>query len=140
MKIRDCLPIMAESLSVAIYDEGRSREGRRTLPAEAPTMSSPSPVNRRDFSKAALAGTAVGLAPAVDRGGRVIGTPNDRVRIGCLGVGYRGVQVLNAFLTRNDAQIVALCDVYEPYLNGHFDRDAANELRDYEYRRPWSHA
>ena len=41
---------------------------------------------------------------------------------------------------RNDAQIVALCDVYEPYLNGHFDRNAANELLDYEYRRPWSHA
>ena len=62
------------------------------------------------------------------------------MRIGCLGVGYRGVQVLNAFLTRNDAQIVALCDVYEPYLNGQFDRNAANELLDYEYRRPWSHA
>ena len=101
-------------------------------------MSSPSPVNRRDFSKAALAGAAAGLClrwTAADAFGA-----NDRVRIGCLGVGYRGVQVLNAFLTRKDAQIVALCDVYEPYLNGHFDRNAANELLDYEYRRPWSHA
>ncbi len=47
---------------------------------------------------------------------------NDRVRIGCIGVGYRGVQVLNAFLTHKDAEIVALCDVYEPYLNGQFDK------------------
>ena len=55
------------------------------------------------------------------RAGGVIGA-NDRVRLGCIGVGYRGVQVLNAFLTQKDAQIVALCDVYEPYLDGQFDR------------------
>ena len=80
-----------------------------------------SPFNRRDFTRAALAGAAVGAAPAVARAGRIIGA-NDRVRIGCIGVGYRGVQVLNAFLTQKDAQIVALCDVYEPYLNGQFDK------------------
>ena len=80
-----------------------------------------SPFNRREFAKAALAGAAVGAAPAVARAGRIIGA-NDRVRIGCIGVGYRGVQVLNAFLTQKDAQIVALCDVYEPYLNGQFDQ------------------
>src|SRR5436305_8463765 len=80
-----------------------------------------SPFNRREFAKAALAGAAVGAAPAVARAGRIIGA-NDRVRIGCIGVGYRGVQVLNAFLTQKDAQIVALCDVYEPYLNGQFDK------------------
>ena len=84
-------------------------------------MSSPSHVNRRDFTRAALAGTAAGLAPAVARARGVIGA-NDRVRLGCIGVGYRGVQVLNAFLTQKDAQIVALCDVYEPYLDGQFDR------------------
>ena len=59
--------------------------------------------------------------PAVARAGRVIGA-NDRVRLGCIGVGYRGVQVLNAFGAHKDAQIVALCDVYEPYLNGQFDK------------------
>jgi predicted dehydrogenase len=80
-----------------------------------------SPFNRRDFTKAALVGTAAGMAPAVSRAGGIIGA-NDRVRIGCIGVGYRGVQVLNAFLTHKDAQIVALCDVYEPYLNGQFDQ------------------
>ena len=81
----------------------------------------PNPFSRRDFNKAALAGVTVasGSAPAIE--GRVIGA-NDRVRIGCLGVGYRGVQVLNAFLGHKDAEIVALCDVYEPYLNGQFDR------------------
>jgi predicted dehydrogenase len=92
--------------------------GRSTNPSSEVLQMS-SPFNRRDFTKAALAGTAAGLAPAVARAGRVIGA-NDRVRLGCIGVGYRGVQVLNAFLTHKDAQIVALCDVYEPYLNGQF--------------------
>lgn len=84
-------------------------------------MSKPSRVHRRDFNKTALAGTAAGMAPTAARAGRVIGA-NDRVRIGCIGVGYRGVQVLHSFVNQKDAQIVALCDVYEPYLNGQFDR------------------
>jgi predicted dehydrogenase len=78
-------------------------------------------LNRRTFTKAAFASAAAGAAPAVARAGRVIGA-NDRVRIACIGVGYRGVQDLNAFLAHKDAEIVALCDVYEPYLNGQFDK------------------
>jgi predicted dehydrogenase len=80
-----------------------------------------SPVHRRDFTKAALAGAAVGTASAVAREERVLGA-NERVRIGCIGVGYRGAQVLHAFTSLKDAEIVALCDVYEPYLQGQFDR------------------
>jgi len=80
-----------------------------------------SPFSRRDFSRVGLTGALVGPKRAMAREARVIGA-NDRVRIGCIGVGYRGVQVLNTFLTHKDAEIVALCDVYEPYLNGHFDK------------------
>jgi predicted dehydrogenase len=76
-------------------------------------------LNRREFTKATLA-TAV-TAPTVASAGRVLGA-NERVRIGCIGVGNRGVQVLNAFCAQPDAQIVALADVYEPYLNGRYDR------------------
>ncbi len=49
--------------------------------------------------------------------GRVLGA-NDRVRLGFIGVGNRGCQLLKGFLPHADAQVVALCDVYEPYLNG----------------------
>jgi predicted dehydrogenase len=79
------------------------------------------PFNRRDFARAALATAAAGVGPAVARAGRVIGA-NDRVRLGCIGVGYRGVQVLNTFAGQPDADVIALCDVYEPYLNGQFDK------------------
>src|SRR5439155_758117 len=41
---------------------------------------------------------------------------NDRVRLGVIGVGNRGDQLLDALLVHKDCEIAALCDVYEPYL------------------------
>jgi predicted dehydrogenase len=80
-----------------------------------------SQVNRRDFTKVAIAGAAAVGTPASAREERIVGA-NERVRIGCIGVGNRGVQVLSAFCAHADAEIVALCDVYEPYLNGEYDK------------------
>jgi predicted dehydrogenase len=74
-------------------------------------------INRRAFSKTAVtAATAASLAR-----GRVLGA-NDQVRLGFIGVGNRGCQLLKGFLPQTDAKIVALCDVYEPYLSGAYDR------------------
>jgi len=78
-------------------------------------------VSRRDFSRAALATAAAGAVPVPAASGRVAGA-NDRVNLGCIGVGNRGVQVLNAFCAHADARVVALADVYEPYLHGAYDR------------------
>jgi predicted dehydrogenase len=75
------------------------------------------PVSRRSFQVGALAGVTAVTSAASHA--RILGS-NDRVRVGCLGVGNRGVQVLNAFLAHEDAQIVALADVYEPYLKGDY--------------------
>ena len=70
--------------------------------------------NRREFTRATLAGTtAAGAVPTMARASRILGA-NERVRIGCIGVGNRGVQVLRAFCAHTDAQVVALADVYEP--------------------------
>ncbi|MEW6237202.1 MAG: Gfo/Idh/MocA family oxidoreductase [Candidatus Omnitrophota bacterium] len=41
---------------------------------------------------------------------------NDRIRMGFIGVGNRGSQLLSSFMKNGDAEIAALCDVYEPYL------------------------
>jgi predicted dehydrogenase len=68
-------------------------------------------VTRREFGKAAAAawvGTAVSS-------GRVLGA-NDRVRLGFIGVGNRGDQVLDAFLVQPDAEVAAICDMYRPYV------------------------
>ncbi|MFI5454042.1 MAG: Gfo/Idh/MocA family protein [Isosphaerales bacterium] len=78
-------------------------------------------ISRRAFSRTAVtastaAAAALGLEP-----GRVLGA-NDQVRLGFIGVGNRGCQLLRGFLAHPDARVVALCDVYEPYLNGAIDR------------------
>jgi predicted dehydrogenase len=74
-------------------------------------------INRRTFSMSAVtAATAASLAP-----GRVLGA-SDQVRLGFIGVGNRGCQLLRGFLPHADAKIVVLCDVYEPYLHGRYDR------------------
>jgi predicted dehydrogenase len=78
-------------------------------------------LDRRDFARTTLAVAGTAVSPAGARTRRVIGA-NERVRLGCIGLGYRGVQVLNAFSVHKDAEIAAICDVYEPYLNGQFDR------------------
>ena len=70
------------------------------------------PFTRRQFGRAAAAawiGTAVGAR-------RVLGA-NDRIRVGFVGLGNRGDQVLDAFLKHPDAEVVALCDLYQPYLD-----------------------
>ena len=72
-------------------------------------------VNRREFS-------AVSAAAAIELSqGRPAGA-NERVGVAFIGLGNRGCQLLRAFLAQPDCQVVALCDVYEPYLSGDFDR------------------
>jgi predicted dehydrogenase len=55
------------------------------------------------------------LAGSARAAGRVLGS-NDRVRVGFIGAGNRGTQLLHIFQSFEDVDVVALCDVYEPYL------------------------
>ena len=65
---------------------------------------------RRFLEMGAAAATVAGLP------GRAIAAPSDRIRVGFIGVGNRGDQLLDAFAAQPDVEIAALCDVYEPYL------------------------
>ena len=78
------------------------------------------PTTRRQFfrqSTTTAAGVALGLnllgMPAM----RSVLGANDKIRVGFIGVGNRGSQLLQGFMAQEDVQIAALCDVYEPYLN-----------------------
>ena len=71
-------------------------------------------ITRRDFTKTATAGVAA--AATALSAGRVLGA-NDRVRLGFVGLGNRGDQVLSAFLEHKDADVVAVCDIHPPYLD-----------------------
>src|SRR5271154_3435971 len=68
---------------------------------------------RRDFLKQTVLGTAAFLAypPA-----RVLGA-NDRVRVGMIGVGNRGQDLLDEVKAVPNVQLVAIADVYR----GRFD-------------------
>src|SRR5215468_10632154 len=65
---------------------------------------------RREFAAAsALSLTALSA-------GRVLGAA-ERIRLGFIGVGNRGDQLVDAFLPHKDCQIVAVCDLWQPYLD-----------------------
>ena len=69
-------------------------------------------MNRRRFGQAAAA-AALGTA----LGSRRVRGANDRVRVGFIAVGNRGDQVLDGFLAHRDAEVVAICDIYQPYVD-----------------------
>jgi len=72
--------------------------------------------SRRRFLKQSAAGAALGAkavgAPSI---AAALGA-NDRIRVGFIGVGNRGSQLLSAFMGNRDVEVAAFCDVYEPYL------------------------
>ena len=87
-------------------------------------------LTRRDFTKsAAAAGAAAALAPS-----RVLGA-NDRVRLGFIGLGNRGDQVLDAFLVHPDAEVVAICDLWQPYLDFAAKKIGSGPKQFKDYRR-----
>jgi predicted dehydrogenase len=73
------------------------------------------PLTRRDFHKVGAASlsaaVAVGESPA-----RAQAAPSTKKRLAFIGVGNRGSQLLRAFQTHGDVDVVAVCDIYEPYL------------------------
>jgi predicted dehydrogenase len=73
-----------------------------------------SKITRRAFSAGAI---GIGAAATVSRAAAAVSGANERIRLGIIGVGNRGDQLIDAFLPHKDAQIVALCDVYQPYLD-----------------------
>ena len=89
-------------------------------------------IDRRTFVRGAAALT--GLTAAACGAGAAIGS-NDRIRLGVIGVGNRGDQLLDAFLPHKDAQIVALCDVYEPYLRAAVQKVGGEPRQFHDYRK-----
>jgi hypothetical protein len=117
-------------------------------------------MNRRDFIKTGIcAAAAVGARKFGFAAAGVAAMPNilragskERVRMGFIGVGNRGTQLLHIFMKNPRVEVTALCDVYEPNLrrdDSAFDPkflewdaeaerfvncDEANALLHYKYR------
>lgn len=68
-------------------------------------------ITRRTFNQTAL---SAGISTAISRT-RILGA-NDRVNIGLIGCGDRGTDVFTRFLKQTPVNPIAVCDVFEPYL------------------------
>ena len=71
--------------------------------------------SRRKFIARTGAGAA-GLIGAAASWNNVMGA-NDRVRLGVIGTGNRGGDVMGVFQRESDVEVVALCDCYDQHLN-----------------------
>src|SRR2546425_11960325 len=87
-------------------------------------------LSRREFSKQAA---TAGIATALGRM-RVLGA-NDRIRLGFIGLGNRGDQVLDGFLEHRDAEVVAICDLQQPYLDFAAKKIGTSPRQFKDYRR-----
>ena len=66
------------------------------------------PMERREFLKQAAASAVAGLTLST---GRVLGA-NERVRLGIIGPGARGQELMKEFLRLPNVEFVAAADVY----------------------------
>ena len=87
-------------------------------------------LTRRGFTKAL---TAAGVTTALTSMPKL--GANDRVRLGFVGLGNRGDQVLDGFLEHRDAEVVAICDLYQPYLDFAGRKIGTNPRQFKDYRR-----
>ena len=74
--------------------------------------------SRREFiNSAGLATGGIISAPAILNAStykRIIGS-SEKIRVGFIGFGNRGSQLLSLFMQNPDCEVAALCDVYKPY-------------------------
>ena len=90
---------------------------------------------RRDFMANSARGAAgAGLTLSAARWQSVLGA-NDRVRLGVIGTGNRGGDVMGVFLKQPEVEVVALCDVYDRHLNAAL-KTAGGQAKTYgDYRQ-----
>lgn len=69
------------------------------------------PVTRRGMLKASAVFAAPSILSAKILGAQNSTPPSDRITLGVIGLGARGVYVMNQFIAKRDVQVVALCDV-----------------------------
>ncbi len=77
--------------------------------------------NRREFIKRSV-GAVAGLTafpylvPSKVLGRNSIISPSDKIRVGCIGLGWQGPGNMDNFLSEQDALIVAVCDIDKNHL------------------------
>ena len=71
-------------------------------------------MNRRSFVKAISAGALSASVMGRDIATTGTAAPSDQIRVGIIGAGSRGQELMRYFLRVPGVRIVGLCEVYEP--------------------------
>ncbi len=87
-------------------------------------------IDRRTFLKASLAATPMLVSSSV-LGLDGATAPSEKVRIGVIGLGGRGSYIANVVQQAKDCQLVAVCDIFKPRLDGYM-KDRADWLKPYD--------
>jgi predicted dehydrogenase len=72
-------------------------------------------MKRREFIQSTVAGVVA--ASAVVRSARASLSPNEKIQLGCIGLGGMGRGDMNDFLGHSDVDVVALCDLDKSHLD-----------------------
>lgn len=81
--------------------------------------------NRREFiakSTLTVSGISVGLGTLGSVEQNIPVGANEKIRMGFIGIGNRGSQLMNLFMKNQDCEVAALCDLYEPYTTRNRDQ------------------
>ena len=91
--------------------------------------------SRRDFiSNTTRGAVGAGLTMSAASWNRVLGA-NDRVRLGVIGTGNRGGDVMSWFLKESDAEVTSLCDCYDKNLNAALEKTEGKAKTYTDYRK-----
>ena len=76
--------------------------------------------SRRDFiAKTSIIASGLSFSPEIYASTPLnfsLGNSNDKIKVGFIGLGNRGTQLLHRFMKNDDVEVTALCDAYEPYI------------------------
>ena len=89
--------------------------------------------NRREFLRttgqaATTLAAATTFAPAI----LSAASPGKTIGVGCIGVGTRGGDLLNAVIHAPDVKVTAICDVYGPHRTKGVERSQNSDVKAYE--------
>jgi predicted dehydrogenase len=93
---------------------------------------SKSPSRRKFIANSGIitAGVALGMPVMTAASYSRIKGANEKIRTGFIGIGNRGSQLLNLFMSQPDLEVAALCDIYEPYLHRDYSKVDPRYLQD----------
>lgn len=90
---------------------------------------------RREFFKTAGAAAALGALSSASSNLFAGKGPNETIGVGCIGLGTRGGDLINAAAACPGVKVVSVCDVYRPHLQKGIDRSLNPAVKPYtDYR------